>query len=124
MLKQKRIEDNKMQKAKKIIAQQKYSDARNISRKQMMQEETVEDEAEDRPRRGRDGGVRATRTEQKYVGETDDNVNDTYADFDESPDKDPSQTREEYDSEEEKDKEDQRRISDNYNSNGGRFSKN
>ena len=55
MLKHKRIEENKMQKAKKIIAQQKYSDARNISRKQMMQEETVDDSDDDhdRPRRGR-----------------------------------------------------------------------
>jgi hypothetical protein len=103
MLKHKRIEDQKMQKAKKIIAQQKYSDARNISRKQMMQEETVDDDEDDdreRPRRGR-----AIRTPQvKMMGQTDDNVNDTYADFDEeSPDKDVSETREEYDSEEEKD---------------------
>jgi|TARA_B110001450_G_scaffold250226_1_gene268588 hypothetical protein len=56
----------------------------------MMQEETVEDDVEDRPRRGRDIGARAVRTEQKFMMETDDNVNDTYADFDESPDKDPS----------------------------------
>ena len=81
-----------------------------------MQEETVEDNDEDdRPRRGR-----ATRpqTAQQVMMQTDDNVNDTYADFEESPDKDPGQTREEYDSEEEKEKEDQRRISDNYSSNG------
>ena len=83
----------------------------------MMQEETVEDDVEDRPRRGRDIGARAVRTEQKFMMETDDNVNDTYADFDESPDKDPSQTREEYDSEEEKDNRDQRIGSGNYSSN-------
>ena len=63
MLKHKRIKDQKLQQAKKIIAQQKYSDARNISRKQMMQEETVDDdEDEDRPRRGR-----ATRTPMQHV---------------------------------------------------------
>jgi hypothetical protein len=83
----------------------------------MMQEETVDDDEDDdreRPRRGR-----AIRTPQvKMMGQTDDNVNDTYADFDEeSPDKDVSETREEYDSEEEKDQ--ARKISDNYSSNGG-----
>jgi len=78
----------------------------------MMQEETVDDDDDDdRPKRGR-----AMRTPQQVMKETDDNVNDTYADFDDSPGKEVSQTREEYDSEEEK--ENERRISDNYSSNG------
>lgn len=36
MLKHKKIEENQINKAKKIIAQQKYNDARNMTRKQMM----------------------------------------------------------------------------------------
>lgn len=80
----------------------------------MMQEETVDDEPDQvRPTRGR-----AMPSMMQTDENVTDNFNDTYADFDESPDgKDPGETREEYDSEEEE--KEQRKINDNYNSSGG-----
>ena len=84
MLKSKLKAEQKLQKAKTIIAQRKCHDARELTRQQMMV-----DESQDDP-----GG-------HHEDGEHNE-ANETYADFDEddSDDVDPSETREEYDSEE------------------------
>ena len=82
MLKSKIKQDQKIQKAKNMIAQQKFQVARDLTRQQMMM--------------SNDNG-------HEYDKDDADEANQTYADYQDSDSDgiDPAQTREEYDSEEE-----------------------
>ena len=86
MLKHKQKEDLNMAKAKKLLAQQKYNDARQLTAKQMMADESMLDDEDPNYRQ----------TDRNRENE----LNDTYANFDDSASEEEDQ--EEYNSEEEK----------------------